>query len=318
MILIVDGNNISFAGWAAMNSENTRADLVTNMGIKTTVIFTLFRSLYRMCDRFKISKTIICWDGGSIFRKKIFKHYKGNRKPLPNVQDYYDNVNVAREYLAKLGVEQYWCKGIEADDIIGWLSKKYSNKGESVLVMSDDVDFFQLSCNKIKFYRPTSGNVFTKDECEEKLGYSTKLLPRVLAFAGQKKDNIPGACNLDKDGIMVKEGLGDKTAYKMLCRPDGGYYKIKQAINSLDKSNRFYDLIMKNKKGIRISYKLAKIRTKDSQYLNFEIEYLKNQYSKYLIKKFIRVSMIRNIQELLEFNKIDLLKTLIKIGIKVQ
>jgi len=291
--------------------------LRTNTGIPTTASFGVLRMMDLFTKSMNVDRTIVCWDGGSKYRKKVFKWYKHHRTPAPWAKDYYEELDVARTYYAKMGLVQGYVKGIEADDVIGYFTRKFREIGDRVIIMSDDKDFFQLTPFDVRIYRPTKMEIVSKIEMEERLNFPPKLLPRIVAFKGEKKDNIPGTFDLDEGHIMTLHGLGPKKALDYITNPDGGYYTVKQAIANVSKDDRFYDAIQANKKQIIKSHKLARIRTKDKLYMDWELDNLEKIYEQVMLAQKIGRGIVGKVGEYLEFKNINLLSTLKKLGVKV-
>lgn len=314
---MIDGNNLAYRCFITMY-EST-GQLRTNTGVPTTVSYGLLRMINAFVESFSVDKCIICWDGGSKYRKKIFKYYKYHRKKADWADDYYEEINTARDYYSKLGILQAQVRGIEADDIIGFMTARFRELKKKVIIFSDDKDFFQLAPYNVRIYRPTKMEMIDKVEMENRFGFPPKLLPKVVAFTGEQKDNIPGTGNLnDETHEMTKIGIGPKTALKFLVKPEGGYYNVSRAIKNFDTSNRFYDAVKANKRQILKSYKLSRIRTKDSWYADWELDALDNLYTKAILPATVKKSMVRNIREYLEFKSVNLIKVLGNLGVKVK
>ncbi len=313
--LLVDGNNMAYKCFISMY-EST-GQLMTNTGVPTTSIFGVLRMLDLFAQKMKVDRCVVCWDGGSKYRKKVFKWYKHHRTPAPWAEAYYEELEIARTYMGKVGIGQARVKGIEADDVIGYFTRKFREIGDRVIIMSDDKDFFQLAPYDVRIYRPTKMEIVSKIEMEERLDFPPKLLPRIVAFKGEKKDNIPGTFKIDENHIMTLQGLGPKKALGYIINPDGGYYTVKQAIKAVPKDDRFYDAIQANKKQIIKSYKLARIRTKDKLYMDWEIDKLEKIYDDIMLAQKIARGIVGKVGEYLEFKNINLLSTIKKLGVKV-
>ena len=129
-ILIIDGNGLAFAGYMAMAGAKG-GGLKNSFGVCTTTVFKMMQYINEYVNiHGRIDRVVICWDlgGGSKYRKSIFPHYKGNRE-YKDMDDLFEDLNDGREYLGRLGINQAPCKGIEADDVIGWFSEKYRKMG---------------------------------------------------------------------------------------------------------------------------------------------------------------------------------------------
>lgn len=315
-ILLIDANNIGYRSFIVMY-ENKKL-LTNNLGTPTTVIFGLLRVVSALVEKYSVDSCVMCWDGGSKYRKKLFPHYKAHRGKPEWAEIYYKELDTTREYFEKLGIKQARIMGVECDDVIGYMTRKHTDAGDKVIIFSDDMDFFQLSRYGVKFYRPTKGELITKLEVEDKLGYPPNLFTRMCALTGQQSDNIPGIGDLSKDNIMQKVGLGVKTAYKMFCKPDGGFYKLKELLDALPQDNKFYGMIKKNWNQVRMSYKLARIRTDDKEYEDWELDELVDIFSNNAMPTEVKRNKVDMINKFLDFKTVNLVKMLKGMGVNVR
>lgn len=139
---------------------------------------------------------VICLDNHSkpYWRKSIYYAYKANRKKERDSSDV-DYNEVFKHIEVLITTLQNWTSfkvigvpGVEADDIIGLLTRKYA-KFEKVLILSPDKDFKQLhSLGEIRQYSSITNKWITPENLEEwKLehilcGDSTDNVPRVVDF----------------------------------------------------------------------------------------------------------------------------------------
>jgi 5'-3' exonuclease len=294
--------------------------MTNNSGVPTTVIFGVLRAIHGFISRNKIDQTLICWDGGSAYRKKVYKYYKENRQEgykEDKFKEYIAELHACREYFDKMGLIQAQCKGIEADDTIGWYTARYHEKGMRPVIFADDKDFYQLSKYNPLYYRPTKMELITREETGERLKYPPWLLPRVVAFTGEKKDNIPGTADT-VDNICQKIGLGEAKAVAILKNPKGGWYTVREAIDQISPKNRFYRPVKANQKQILMSYKLSRIRTKPELYEDWELKFFKEIDKKMANPPTVKRGIINSIGEFLEFKSINLAQTLVQIGVKIK
>ena len=139
---------------------------------------------------------VICLDDHSkpYWRKSIYYNYKGNRKKNREESDInYDEVFKHLDVLTKTLREYTDFKvigvpGVEADDIIGLLTRRYA-KFEKVLILSPDKDFKQLhSLGQIRQYSSLTNSWVVPEDIEGwKLehilcGDSADCVPRVVDF----------------------------------------------------------------------------------------------------------------------------------------
>ena len=315
-VLILDGGNLAFRCFIVMYEAS--GTLSNSVGVPTTVIFGLLRVLYAFAHKDAVDECVVCWDGGSKYRKKLFPYYKYNREKPKWAEQYYEELNTARKYFEKLGIKQAQARGLEADDLVGFLAKHYRGRGDRVTVFSDDKDYFQLGRLGVKIYRPTKAELIDEVEMEERLGYPCSWLPKVVAITGEAKDNIPGIGGLDENHIAKRIGMGPANAVKLLTGPDGRCRKLREVRDGLDAKNRFFDAFKNNYGMIRTSYLLSRIRTDEKQYKKWEVAKIDSIMSEIALGKTVTRGMVSQISEYLEFKNLNLHGLLGKIGVKVK
>ena len=139
---------------------------------------------------------VICLDNHSkpYWRKTIYPEYKVQRKTERDKSDV--NYNEVFKHIDNLCLvlKNFTCfkvigvPGVEADDIIGLLTRKYA-KFEKVLILSPDKDFKQLhSLGSIRQYSSITNKWITPENIEEWkqehicLGDSADNVPRIVDF----------------------------------------------------------------------------------------------------------------------------------------
>ena len=318
--LVVDGGNISYRIYASM--QNSVGTLTNSEGVPTTIIYRMLSFINAFIGENSVDKCIICWDGGSKYRKKVFKHYKANRKllpPPPWIEAFYEDVDSAVEYFEKLGMIQLKKRGMEADDMVGYMCGKLSSGKErcQITVMSDDRDYYQLlSMKGVIIYRPSPCEFVTREDAEIEIKCPVTKYAKVLALTGQDKDNIPGACDLNENGVMQKYGFGPAAAIKMMKNGDGWHKGIRAAIEAIPDDDKNKQRFVDKLKQVLKSYKLMRIRTKDALYYDWEIKLLDKMYAKTQIDIKIDSGMVSQIKEYLELKTLNLKKILGKLGVK--
>jgi 5'-3' exonuclease len=97
-IAIIDGNNLAYKAYAQF-VESKYGLLKNSMGVPTTIIFSLMRTLSLLANKTSCDKVIICWDigGGNQWRRNIFPLYKKNRS-YKDMNDYFAELESARIY----------------------------------------------------------------------------------------------------------------------------------------------------------------------------------------------------------------------------
>jgi len=311
--LLVDGNNIAFGVWAAIGPDSA---LMNKAEERTTILFGMLRVFQSFIEQHKITQTIICWDvgGGSKYRKKIFPYYKANRV-YDDLTAYFEEVDAVRKYFKYFGIKQMICKGIEADDVIGWLSHIYK-KTSQVVIFSNDKDYYQLCTGDTIQWRPCMKKMYYEELIRSETGLWGIEHVRLQAFLGQAKDNIPGSCDLDENGIMKKYGFGVKKAEKLdLTKKMKDIYADLES-GDVELSDKFVSQLIRNKDQVKLSYLLSRIRTRDGQYSASELANLKSAHEEIQNIKPVSSQAVRTVIKHLEFHSIEVTRVLNAFGVE--
>jgi len=300
-IAILDGNNISYKIYSQFH-EGKSGLLKNSFGEPTTVIFGFLRSLDKLVKRTSFDKCIVAWDvgGGSKFRKKIYPDYKGNRT-YKDMKPYFEELDACRDYMKIFGFNQAVVKGIEADDVIAWLAEKL-RVDHTVIIISDDKDYFQLVKRGIKIYRPIKDEFINSVYVKDEYSISPKYYSLLQAIVGEKTDNIPGI-----------KGIGPVTAAKLIN--DYGT-TIKEIVKNCD-HQRWAEIIKASGKQLKINHKLTKLRKKDSHYDERDLEILNKCIKKTFSTKSRKIKRINRLRDHLEIKMINVGYILRRIGIDI-
>jgi DNA polymerase-1 len=158
------------------------------------------------------TKVVIVFDGvgGSNARRNLFPDYKANRNAnrmtnysiFQSKEEESESINNQMQrlilYLKCLPVSVISIEGLEADDIIGYLTHKLENFSETqeINIMSADQDFLQLVSNKTSAYSPTKKRIFKPKDVLAEYGVSATNYINYKILLGDKSDNVPGVSGL--------------------------------------------------------------------------------------------------------------------------
>ena len=168
-ILIIDQLNLFFRNYIVNPSLSVD-------GAPIGALKGCLQSLQKVVRESKPDLIVVCWDGagGSKKRKSIKKDYKAGRKPIRlnravrnlSTTEEIDNKIWQQsrliEYFNHTPVVQFMFDGIEADDIIAYISQLKSLEEHEKLILSSDKDFFQLLAGKTVLYRPIQKEVLNE------------------------------------------------------------------------------------------------------------------------------------------------------------
>ena len=133
------------------------------------------------------------------FRDDIYEKYKANRPELP--EDLRPQFPLTREATRAFNVACLEMEGYEADDIIATLSRRATEAGGDVTIISSDKDLMQLVGGGVVMLDAMKNRRIGRDEVIEKFGVGPERVVDVQSLAGDSVDNVPGA-----------PGIGIKTA----------------------------------------------------------------------------------------------------------
>jgi DNA polymerase I len=222
---------------------------VTSKGMNTSAVFGFLLALEEVLQKQKPTHIAVVFDTPvPTFRHEMYKEYKAHRDETP------EDIIKAVPYIKRL-IEAYKipvidCPGFEADDVIGTLARKASERGFTTYMMTPDKDFAQLVSDNVLMLKPSrSGNesiLWGVEDVQKE--FSVKRPEQVidiLALMGDTADNIPGA-----------PGVGPKTAMKLISE----YGSIEELFRNTDKlKGKLKEIIENYREQIVMSKKLATI-----------------------------------------------------------
>lgn len=210
-LVLVDGMSFVFRAYYGWNARGSGEGLTNAAGEDTSVLYSYANTI---CSLLELGPThlAVCMDAkGKTFRHEMFTEYKANRPPTP--AGLIETIPKVEQLVRDMGVPLLRLSGLEADDIIGTLTRRAVDADFRVSICSPDKDFYQLLGRDVRMLKPSKTNKgdpfapFTVDDFRDM--YDGILEPKqfvdFLALVGDSSDNIPGV-----------EGVGPKTALALL------------------------------------------------------------------------------------------------------
>ena len=190
-VLLVDGDNLLTIGFYGVKNYFYKGQHIGG-------IYHFLNTLRRTFEIYHLDKIVVFWDGleGSQTRKKIYVHYKENRKSRLRSEEEVNSYGYQRErvkqYLEELFVRQGEYEYCETDDCIAYYTQNSPN--ESKIVYSSDGDLTQLVSETTQIYNPSHGKLYKQKDTivydhEEILIENVKM---VKMMCGDSSDNIAG------------------------------------------------------------------------------------------------------------------------------
>ena len=207
-ILLIDGNSMANRAFYATMGRMMK----TPTGISTNAVYGFFQIMFKTIEEEKPDKIIVAFDiSSSEKRTKIFNEYKAGRNKAP--EDLTIQFPIIKELLKTMNIPIVQKDGIEADDILGAIAKKEGKKGNKIIILTGDRDYFQLVDINVNIRYPktimgkTEYIIYDNYKINEEYGLTPEKLIEVKALMGDASDNIPGV-----------KGIGEKTALKLIIQ----------------------------------------------------------------------------------------------------
>jgi DNA polymerase-1 len=300
-VLVIDGLNTFIRCWSSIPTMNDDGDHVGGVvGVLKSIGYAIRMTQPTRC--------IVVFDGkgGSQTRKKQFSGYKSqrdsnklrvNRQYADLMNDEDEKESMKRQFvwlneiLNYLPVTTMIYDGVEADDVMAYITTQLLKEDEQAVVMSTDKDFLQLVDDKTIVWSPTKKKIYNKKAVKEEFGIESKNLLLYRVLDGDVSDNIPGVY-----------GCGIKTVIKRLPEiTENTELTIDDLFNLCETKKvetkgkiKLYNDILESKEQIVMNQKLMQLKDVD-------------------ISGVIKMQVLdRFNQEIRPLDKIDFLKILLK------
>ena len=243
-LLLTDGNSMLFRAYYATAYGRP---MTTSDGTPTNAVFGFASMIQKAIDIIQPDAVLVAFDAGKhTFRHELYADYKGGRKPAPD--DLVPQFKLVRDFLDAFAITWVEMQDIEADDLIGTISKKA--KDYQTYVLTSDHDMLQLVDDTTSVLLMKKGitemDVMTPQSLKKQMGIEPLQIIDMKGLMGDKSDNIPGI-----------PGIGEKTALKLLEE----YGTVENVLANEDKlKGALQKKVMEGHDSALLSKKLATIR----------------------------------------------------------
>ena len=197
-LLLVDGSSYLYRAFHAL------PDLRNSAGEPTGAVRGVLSMLRRLESDYKAEYRACVFDAkGKTFRDDWFPDYKSHRPPMPD--DLRAQIEPLHEAVRAEGWPLLMEEGVEADDVIGTLTREAVEAGWEVVISTGDKDLTQLVRPGVRWVNTMSEEVLDEAGVTAKFGVPPERIVDYLALVGDTVDNVPGV-----------EKCGPKTAVKWL------------------------------------------------------------------------------------------------------
>ena len=297
-LVIIDGNSIMYRSFFALpllsNSEGEYSNAIYGFAMQVINIINNIGPKYM----------VVAFDAAKhTFRNDLYDGYKANRKPMPD--ELRGQIPALKEMLKLMNITVVEQQGIEGDDIIGIVSKKFLDT--ETIIVTGDRDSFQLVDDVASVYFTRKGTsdvkVMTVKELKNEYGVTPKQFIDLKALQGDTADNIPGVA-----------GVGPKTATDLILK----YGSIENLYDNIDEiSGKLKEKLETSRDMAFLSKQLATILTKgeidlklsdctfDYPFSSLVYDYFKKYEFKTLLKSEKNFDLSKGEKQDIELNIID-------------
>ena len=203
-LALLDGNSIAYRAFFALPE-----DLATTSGQVTNAVYGFTRMLIRLLADHHPDGLAVAWDvSRHSFRTEEYPEYKAQREKAPEA--FGNQLPLIDEVLESLRIPQVRREGYEADDLIATLTRRATEAGWEVLIVTGDRDAFQLVGDGVRVLYTRRGitDTILADAAyvSERYGIPPSAYLDYAALRGDPSDNLPGV-----------PGVGEKTASRLVA-----------------------------------------------------------------------------------------------------
>ena len=240
-LFLIDGSNYVYRAYYAIR------ELSNSKGFPTNAIYGFTTMLLKLLRDWKPEYIAVVFDvKGPTFRHEAFEAYKATRRPTPD--DLILQIPYIKDILHGFSIPVLERQGLEADDIIGTLARKYADKNIKTVIVSGDKDMMQLVSDNIMMIDTMKDKTYDVEAVKERFGVGPEKVIEILGLTGDQSDNIPGV-----------PGIGPKTAQRLIEE----FGSVEGVLQNIDKvrNPKTRESLRSFADQARMSHDLAKIKT---------------------------------------------------------
>jgi DNA polymerase-1 len=242
-LYLIDISSFIFRAFFAIRSLHNKA------GEPTNAVYGVATMLARLAEEAKPSYLAVVYDSREpSFRKEIYSEYKANRSEAP--EDLVPQFSKIEDLIRSFEIHSYRQSGIEADDLIATLTKRWCKESPKhrVVIVSSDKDLMQLVNDRVSIWDTMSNKIYGSLEVEEKFNVKAEQIRDYLGLVGDSSDNIPGV-----------PSIGPKSASDLL-REYGTLDGILEAAKAGKILGKKGEVLKNHEADARLSAQLATVR----------------------------------------------------------
>jgi DNA polymerase-1 len=198
-LVLVDGTALVYRAFFGLPQN-----LQTRSGLYTNAVYGFATMFSRILSGKQPRFGAVVFDApGKTFREEAYPEYKSQRPAMPG--ELSQQLPWIRKVVEAHDFPILQVPGVEADDVIGTLTRLALEAGHEVHIISGDKDFAQLIGPGVRMLDTMRDVTYDAELVRKKWGVLPEQFVDFLALVGDKSDNIPGV-----------PGVGAKGAAKLL------------------------------------------------------------------------------------------------------
>jgi DNA polymerase-1 len=240
LLALVDGSNYIYRAYYGIPG------LTNSRGFPTNAIYGFTTMLMKLLRDLAPDYIVVTFDlKGPTTRHGEFDDYKATRKPMPD--DLIPQVPSIKDVVRAFSICVLEKQGVEADDLIGTLTARASEKGWRIAIISGDKDLMQLIGDRVTMVDTMKDKTYDAAAVKEKFGVGPEKVVEILGLMGDTSDNIPGV-----------PGIGPKTAHRLIEE----YGSVEAVVENAEKLHnvKLREKIRQHAQQAKLSRQLALIR----------------------------------------------------------
>ena len=243
--MALDGNSLAYRAFFALPT-----DMVTANGQVTNAVYGFTSMLLTLMRDHKPDGVVVVFDRKEpTFRHEAAPEYKAQRETQPDIL--YQQLDLIREMLKKMGIEAIDAAGFEGDDLIATIADRALKSGDDLIIVTGDRDNYQLVADphiRVLYNKRGVSDYALYDEAGifERTGVTPKQYAEYAALRGDPSDNL--------DGVP---GVGEKTAAKLIAK-----YRTIEAIfdNAEEQTPKLKQALIESRERVLRNAKLMVLR----------------------------------------------------------
>ncbi len=229
-VLLIDGNALMFKSYFASAFLLEKGEGLDKDNNPINALRTFSMMIFNLTEKFPEHKMLIAFDahGAKTYRSE-HSFYKDGRKATP--PELIRQIPLIIQAIEHANIEWFSSMEHEADDIIGILSKKFSEEGNLVDIITTDKDLLQLVTPRVNVHISKTGvsemiKYTVENFADLYYGLEPHQVIDMKGIMGDSSDNLPGI-----------KGIGEKGSVKLLLE-HGSIEKVIESVEQFTSSLR--------------------------------------------------------------------------------